>query len=109
MTTTFWPAKQKISADNWRIVAQEGRIFDLETVLESDKTPRSPFSTPVQVTFEVIIKEIRSINERLDKHDKDIAHAMQTQHRDTDDIDMFGASARPKFNPAPRIKTSPYF
>ena len=35
---------------------------------------------------------------------------MQTQHRDTDeyvDPDMYGASARPKSNPAPRIKTSP--
>ena len=37
---------------------------------------------------------------------------MQTTHRDTDeyiDPDSFGASARPKSNPAPRFKTSPNF
>jgi len=109
--------KQKMSADDWRIVAQEGRIFDLETVLEPDETPRSPdpSSTPTQVTLETILKEIRSIrddlvtvNERMDK----VENQLQTRHRDTDDYigpDMFGASARPKSNPAPRIKTSPNF
>ena len=78
-----------------------------------------PSSTPKQVTLDTILTEIRSIrddlvtiNERLDKHDKDITQLMQTQHRDTDeyvDPDMFGASARPKSNPAPRIKTSGKF
>ena len=66
----------------------------------------------MQVTLDVILKEIRSINERLDKHDKDITQLMQTQHRDTDeyvDPDMFGASARPISNPASRIITSPNF
>ena len=113
-----------MSADDWRIVAQEGRIFDLKTVLEPDKTPRAhdPSSTPIQVTLDVILKEIRSIrdelvtfNERLDKHDKDITHLMlcvSFTHRDIDeyvDPDMFGASARPKSNPPPRFKTSPNF
>ena len=31
--------KQKMSADDWRVLAQVGRIFDLETVLEPDETP----------------------------------------------------------------------
>ena len=110
-----------MSADDWHIVAQEGRIFDFETVLEPDKTPRAhdPSSTPMQVTLDVILKEIRSIrdelvtfNARLDTYDKDITHLMQTTQRDTDeyvDPDMFGASARPKSNPPPRFKTSPNF
>ena len=71
--------------------------------------------TPKQVTLDTILKEIRSIrddlvtvNERLDKMEEQ----QRTQYRDTDeyvDPDMFGASARPKSNHAPRIKTSPNF
>ena len=78
-----------------------------------------PSSTPKQVTLDTILTEIRSIrddlvtiNERLNKHDKDITQLIQTQHRDTDEYvvpDMLGASAKPKSNPAPRIKTSPNF
>ena len=113
--------KQKNSAEEWRREAQDGRFVDLETALEPGDMSRfpDPSSTPKQVTLDTILTEIRSIrddlvtiNERLDKHDKDITQLMQTQHRDTDeyvDPDMFGASARPKSNPAPRIKTSGKF
>ena len=49
-----------MSADDWRIVAQDGRIFDLETGLEPDKTPRAhdPSSTPIQVTLDVNVRRV---------------------------------------------------
>ena len=106
--------KQNISAEEWRREAQEGRIVDLQTTLEPGDMSRffDPSSTPKQVNLDTILKEIRSIrddlvtvNERLDKIEKQ----QRTQYRDTDDTDMFGASAKPKSNPAPRIKTSPNF
>ena len=92
-----------------------GRIVDVETILEPDKTPRSPdpSSTSIQVTLDVILKQTCSITERVYTHDEyTTTHLMQTTHRNTDeyvDPDMFGASARPKSNPAPRFKTSPNF
>ena len=79
-----------MSADDWRVVAQE----DIEMILEPNETLISPDppSTPIQVTLAAILKAIHSIrdelvtvNERLDKHDKDITQLMQTQHRDTDE------------------------
>ena len=109
--------KQKMSADKWRREAQDGRFVDFETALEAGDMSRfpDPSSIPKQVTLDTILTEIRSIrddlftvNERLDK----IEEQQRTQYRDTDeyvDPDMFGASARPKYNPAPRIKTSGKF
>ena len=52
-----------------------------------------PCSTQMQVTLDVILKEIRSINERLDKHDKDITQLMQAQHRDNDENNNFEENA----------------
>ena len=88
------------------ITRKEGRVVDLETALEPGDKSRfpGPSSTPKQHNSDLILKEIRSINERLDTHDKDITQIMQMLHRDTDeyvDPDMFGASVRPKSNPAP--------
>ena len=69
-------------------------------------------STTTEVTLVEIMNAIRALETKVDKHDKYITHQMQTTHGDTDeyiDPDMFGASARPKYNPALRIKTSPNF
>ena len=99
----------------------KGRIVDLETALEPGDKSRfpGPPSTPTQGTLIEIMNAICALEakvdhltERVDKHEKYIAHLMQTTHRDTDeyvDPDIFGASTRQKCNPAPRFKTSPNF
>ena len=55
---------------------------------------------------------INQLTATLDKHDKYTTQLKQTTYRDTDeyvDPDMFGANARPKYNPAPIFKTSTNF
>ena len=94
-----------------------GRIVDLEAALEPGDKSRfpGPPSTPTEVSLVEIMNAIRSIETKVDhltERMDTIEDQLQTVHRDTDeyvDPDMFGASARPKSNPAPRIKTSPNF
>ena len=95
-----------MSPEEWRREAQEGRIDDLETALEPGEKSRfpGPPSTSTQVTLVEIMNAIRTLETKVDKHDKYITHLMQTTHKNADeyvDPDMFGASARPKSNPPP--------
>jgi len=118
----YYPICLKKTGNEWRNEAQEGHVVDLDTALGPGDKSRfpGPPSTPTQAAHVELMHVMRilegktngltetldNVKLRLGKHDKEIIKLKQT-YRDTDenaDSDMFGASARPTYNPSPYSK-----